>query len=153
MLQTPVAGSHVLDGSHLDESCVFPHHCRLGHPMLLSGYFKPTLKASQNRREEGNMLCWCPNMTKSQTFCSSQQYREKREVASVRWTSVLSWDLAHHSASHLPQFQRCPELTKKTYFLFQRQSYFLGEATAMYTMDEIWRGKAFQRAPGPGFRG
>lgn len=48
----------------------------------------------------------------------------------------------------------CPELTKRCIFCFLRSALnsVSGEATALGTTGEIWRGRMFQRTPGPGFQ-
>lgn len=53
----------------------------------------------------------------------------------MRWTSVLSWDLAQHSVSHLIHFSGRPELTKSRVFFFGVGLFSVrGEASAVCTM-------------------
>lgn len=121
--------------------------------MLLSGYLKPKLKASQNRREEGNLFVPVSQHDKVTDFLQLPAIQGKERgclcVLDLR-AQLGPCSPFSLSPASVPMM---PRTYKKTSFLFQRQSYFLGEATAMYTMDEIWRGKAFQCTPGPGFQG
>lgn len=78
----------------------------------------------------------------SHSLFAALSSRGKRDIASVSWTSMLSWDLPHHSVSHLPQFP-------KSHLFFFRgcPMSVLSKATAICTVGEIRRGKVFEHTP------
>lgn len=84
----------------------------------------------------------------SHSLFAALSSRGKRDIASVSWTSMLSWDLPHHSVSHLPQFPWFKVLTKSHLLFFRGcPMSVLGKATAICTVGEIRRGKVFQHTP------
>lgn len=112
-------------GPHLDKSCLSPHHCWLGHPILLSSYFKPKLKASQNTKEEGNhVFMMVSQHDKVTVFLQLPATGEKERGYLCALDLHAQLGPCSPFGLSLASVPMMPRAYRKPSFLFQRWSYF-----------------------------